>query len=331
VVKIDPIDKKYVDQLFEGILGGDRLALARAITLIESEHIDHHDLALELVEKCLEQKQNSIRIGITGTPGVGKSTFIEALGKQYLDKDHRLAILTVDPTSPFNQGSILGDKSRMDFLSNHKNAFVRSSPSRTKLGGTTDRTRETIALCESCGYDVIFVETVGVGQSETEIQKMVDFVILLVLPGSGDEIQGIKRGIVEIADLIVVNKEDRNDPAVVKDTLNAYTFALHLKKAKKNRWASKAVSCSSLKETGIIEIGETLDTYFQNSKQKEFLQQNRNDQNTIWFQDQIRFETLKMLEQKMYSSNDLSEIKEKVRSGKLSPIRGAKNLIKQLF
>ncbi|HLR26292.1 MAG TPA: methylmalonyl Co-A mutase-associated GTPase MeaB, partial [Fodinibius sp.] len=191
-----------VDEFVRGIREGNRMTLSRAITLIESSKAGHQEKAQQIIEACLPQTGNSIRIGITGVPGVGKSTFIEALGNHIIDKDHKLAVLAIDPSSTRSRGSILGDKTRMETLANSEASFIRPSPTRGSLGGVARKTRETIYLCEAAGYDTIFIETVGVGQSETAVHSMVDFFLLLMLAGAGDELQGIKRGIMEMADTI---------------------------------------------------------------------------------------------------------------------------------
>lgn len=322
------IDDAYVEELYAGINKGDRLSLAKAITLIESQKAEHQIFAEKLLAKSLSLSGKSMRIGITGTPGVGKSTFIESLGQRFIKAKHNLAVLTVDPTSPVHQGSILGDKSRMEALSNSPQAFVRGSPSRTVLGGATDRTREAIVLCEAAGYDVVFIETVGVGQSEVEIAKMVDFLLLLVLPGSGDEIQGIKRGIVEMADLIAVNKEDRVEKSTLQETLNVYKFALHLKTPKKSGWQNKALSCSALKGSGLDTIYKIIFEYFDLIKKNNYYQENRVHQDVIWLEDTVRKEVLRLSDKRLKGSKKFQNVQEKVKKREWTVHQGAKYLLR---
>lgn len=325
------MDSGYVNDLYLKMINGDRLALSKAITLVESQKRDHEIYAQEVLEKCANGHGKSIRIGITGTPGVGKSTFIESLGQLFIEDGKKVAVLTIDPTSPMNSGSILGDKSRMNKLSHSKNAYVRTSPSRSKLGGTTDRSRETIILCESAGYDVILVETVGVGQSETEIMNMVDMLLLLVLPGSGDEIQGIKRGIVEIADVIVVNKEDRLEKNIVKDTLNTYKFALHLKSVKESGWTSTTYSCSALTGSGMTDLFQQINDFFQLVIENGYLESNRTEQHDVWLDQKVEELAIREIKIKTAESSDIQEIKSKVKSGKLGVYKAAQTIVSQIL
>jgi LAO/AO transport system kinase len=216
------------EEYYNGILGGNTILLSRAITLVESSLSKHQSLAQEIIEKCLHKTGNSLRIGITGIPGVGKSTFIEAFGNYLIKMGKKIAVLAVDPSSSKTKGSILGDKTRMSKLANEKNAFIRPSPSAGTLGGVARKTRETILLCEAAGFDLIFVETVGIGQSETAVHSMVDFFLVLMLAGTGDELQGIKRGIMELADMIVINKSDDTSSRKIELAQRTYLNALHL-------------------------------------------------------------------------------------------------------
>ena len=296
-------DIETTQALLKNILDGDRIALSKGITLVESKNKDHEAFADLLMKGCLDKSGSAIHLGITGTPGVGKSTFVENLGLRFIENGHRVAVLTIDPSSPENQGSILGDKSRMDQLSHHDSAYVRSSPSRTTLGGATDRTRETIVLCEAAGYDVIIVETVGVGQSETEISSLVDIVALLVLPGSGDEIQGIKRGIVEIADLVIINKEDKFDKSVVKESVNAYKFATHLRPQTTSSLPVSVLSSSALTGSGMNEILEKINHLIEESKQKGIFQSIRNRQQMAWLKQRVEEKALQLIQTKLQSSD----------------------------
>ncbi len=242
------------DELVHAILAGDITALSRAITLVESKNPDHMEKANQVIKKCLPHANKSIRIGITGVPGVGKSTFIESFGKLLTDNGKKVAVLAVDPSSGISKGSILGDKTRMEDLVKEKNAFIRPSPSGESLGGVARKTRETIILCEAAGFDTIIIETVGVGQSETAVHSMVDFFLLLKLAGAGDELQGIKRGIIEMADAIAINKADGDNLKRANLAKLEFNRALHLYPDKESEWKPKVMLCSAIKKTGIDEI-----------------------------------------------------------------------------
>ncbi len=242
------------DELINAILVGDITALSRAITLIESKNPEHLQKANEVIKKCLPHANKSIRIGITGVPGVGKSTFIESFGKHLTKRGKKVAVLAVDPSSTITKGSILGDKTRMEDLVKDKNAFIRPSPSGDSLGGVARKTRETIILCEAAGFDTIIIETVGVGQSETAVHSMVDFFLLLKLAGAGDELQGMKRGIIEMADAIAINKADGDNLNKANLAKIEFKRALHLYPEKESEWQPKVVLCSAIEKTGIDEI-----------------------------------------------------------------------------
>jgi LAO/AO transport system kinase len=250
-----------VDALARQVIDGDRRALARAITLVESTRGDHREEAERLLADVLPQTGNAIRVGISGAPGAGKSTFIEALGLFLVERAHRVAVLAVDPSSTRTGGSILGDKTRMGELTRRDEAFVRPSPTGGTLGGVTRRTREAMVLCESAGFDVVMVETVGVGQSEVAVSAMVDLFLVLLAPASGDELQGIKRGIIELADLVVVNKADGDLEAAALATAGDYASALHLVQPKSSAWAAKVVACSALENRGIDEVWAAVEEF----------------------------------------------------------------------
>lgn len=272
-----------------GILRGDRVVLGRAITLVESSRADHRDLADEVLERCLPYTGNSFRLGITGPPGVGKSSFIEAFGSS-LVKDHgkKLAVLAIDPSSQVSGGSILGDKTRMERLSTDPNAFIRPSPSGKALGGVANCTHETMLLCEAAGFDTVFIETVGVGQSETAVAGMVDFFLLLLLPGAGDELQGIKRGIVEMADLLVVNKADGDRMDLAKAARQDYAHALHLFPLKENGWQPKALTCSALTGAGLDQIWQLMLDFQTQAKASGWFEQNRRNMALLDFDAKIK-------------------------------------------
>ena len=245
------------EALADGVLAGNRRALARAFTLIESTRHDHRGDASALLQRLMPHSGNSIRLGISGSPGVGKSTFVEALGNHVIDEGHRVAVLTVDPSSAISGGSILGDKTRMELLTRRSEAYIRPSPSGNTLGGVTRRSREALILCEAAGFDVIIVETVGVGQSETKVADMTDMFVLLLLPGAGDELQGIKRGIMELADLVLINKADGDLKAIAGRSAADYSNALRLLHPRSVNWKVEVRTCSARDGVGIAEAWET--------------------------------------------------------------------------
>ncbi len=270
------------NELIQGILQKDITALSRAITLVESTAPKHQQQAKEVIEACLPYANKSIRIGITGVPGVGKSSFIEQFGKLLVQKKHKVAVLAVDPSSTISGGSILGDKTRMEELVNEPNAFIRPSASGDSLGGVARKTRETIILCEAAGYDIILIETVGVGQSETAVHSMTDFFLLLKLAGAGDELQGIKRGIMEMADGIAINKADGENVKAAKLARVEFNRALHLYPIKENNWSPKTLMCSAIKNEGILEIWEMISEYMNLNKDNGYFEKNRKEQNKFW-------------------------------------------------
>lgn len=274
-------------ELVAGILAQDPIALSRAITAVESTAKKHQQQAKEIIEKCLPHANKSIRIGITGVPGVGKSTFIESFGKLLISEGKRVAVLTIDPSSSISKGSILGDKTRMEALAKEENAFIRPSASGDTLGGVARKTRETIILCEAAGFNVILIETVGVGQSETTVHSMTDFFLLLKLAGAGDELQGIKRGIMEMADTIVINKADGNNLKAAKMARNEFARALHLYPAKESGWSPKTLLCSALQNEGISEIWDVVLQYLETVKTNGYFQRKRKEQNRFWLMQTI--------------------------------------------
>ncbi|MBU8891202.1 MAG: methylmalonyl Co-A mutase-associated GTPase MeaB [Bacteroidales bacterium] len=279
-----------VDEYVKGILKGNRTILGQAITLVESSLPEHNHFATEIVEKCLPYARKSIRIGVTGVPGVGKSTFIEALGKYVTNQGRKIAVLAVDPSSEITKGSILGDKTRMEELANDPKAFIRPSPSAGSLGGVAKKTRHIIILCEAAGFDTIFIETVGVGQSETAVHKMVDFFLLLMLAGAGDELQGIKRGIMEMADAIAITKADGDNIQKAEIARVAYHNALHLFPPPECGWSPRVMTCSSLDLSGIDNVWGSIMDFVKYIKETGFFRKQRMRQAKYWMYESINEE-----------------------------------------
>ena len=321
--------KVSTEELIANILKGDITSLSRAITLVESTNTKHQQQANEIIEACLPYANNSVRVGITGVPGVGKSTFIESFGKHLTSLGKKVAVLAVDPSSSVNRGSILGDKTRMEELVTDKNAFIRPSPSGTSLGGVAQKTRESIILCEAAGFDSIIIETVGVGQSETAVHSMVDFFLLLKLAGAGDELQGIKRGIIEMADSIVINKADGDNAKNAKIAKVEFTRALHLYPLKENGWQPKVLTASALKHQGIDKVFEMIEDYISKTQENNYFTQRRNEQNKYWLLETIN----QQLKDKFYKNasikTQLQQEIEKLESGKTTPFVAAKRLLNQ--
>ncbi len=275
------------EDLISKILKGDITALSRSITLVESKNTTHLEKANTIIKGCLPHANKSIRIGITGVPGVGKSTFIETFGTYLTALGKKVAVLAVDPSSSITKGSILGDKTRMEDLVKNERAYIRPSASGDSLGGVARKTRESIILCEAAGFDTIIIETVGVGQSETAVHSMVDFFLLLKLAGAGDELQGIKRGIMEMADAIVINKADGDNVKRAKLAKVEFNRALHLYPEKESGWQPKVSMCSALHDEGIAEIWDLIEQYQKLTKENLFFEHKRNEQNKFWLMQTI--------------------------------------------
>ena len=323
----DSRQKLSVSDYVDGVLNCDRALLAQAITLIESLNDDHRATADAVLNELLIQKQDSIRIGITGVPGVGKSTFIESFGKQLTSLDHKVAVLAVDPTSSRTGGSILGDKTRMQELSRDKNAFIRPSPTSGTLGGVTRVTRETIVLCEAAGFDVILVETVGVGQSEIMVSQMVDFFLALMLPGAGDELQGIKKGILEIADMIAVNKADGEMKNAANRAVMEYQHALDILNPKSANWKPRSLSCSAYTGDGLVAIWETICDYKRLLKDAGEWQEKRKSQQVEWMWAIIRERILSKIETNEKVQSLVPELELQVAESKLTPALAALEIL----
>ncbi len=315
--------------IFPNLISGNRTALSAAITLVESQLSSDRKEANELIQQCLPHQKKSWRIGITGVPGVGKSTFIESFGKIILEKGLKLAVLAIDPSSNVTGGSILGDKTRMNWLSQQENVFIRPTATGNNLGGVARNTREAIILCEAAGYDVILIETVGVGQSETLVHSMIDYFLLLMLSGAGDELQGIKRGIMEMADAIVITKADGENLLKSKQARNQYANALHLFPAKESQWVATSQVCSSLQEEGLVEIWQTIEQFFNLVTVNGWLDQNRKNQELSVLREHLSF----LLQHEFFGKEEwllsLQQMEQKIQLGTISAFKAAEELFEQ--
>lgn len=310
-----------------GILNGNRTLLSKAITLVESSLHNHQKIAQEIIESCLPYSGKSIRVGVTGVPGVGKSTFIEALGINLIKAGSALAVLAIDPSSQRTKGSILGDKTRMEKLSMEQRAFIRPSPSAGSLGGVAQKTKEIIILCEAAGFDTIIVETVGVGQSETAVHSMVDFFLLLMLAGAGDELQGIKRGIMEMADMLVINKADGDNIKKANLSKQEYLNAMHLFPATESGWRPEVKTCSSLTNVGIKEVWESILLYREQTNQNGYFQKRRQEQELKIFTDSIGHQLNDHFFRNSLVLKKLNEMKADVMNGKKSAYLAGSELL----
>ena len=317
--------------LVKGLRDGDISALSRAITLVESTKKEHEEMAQAILQQCMDPDRDTLRIGITGIPGVGKSTFIERFGKLLTGMGKKLAVLTVDPTSSSSKGSILGDKTRMQELVMDPNAFIRPSPSGNALGGVTRKTRESIVLLEAAGYDTIIVETVGVGQSETAVHDMVDFFVLLKIAGAGDELQGIKRGIMEMAHAIVINKADGSNVKKTIQAVGEFSRAVALFAPKENGWVPQVMSCSALDNTGIGEVWECISLYMEKALATGYKTQNRQRQQKKWlYQYMEQYVTAHFFQHETIRKM-LPQFEEQVMQGKKSSFLAAEELLRLYY
>ncbi|WP_418651127.1 methylmalonyl Co-A mutase-associated GTPase MeaB [Tenacibaculum aestuariivivum] len=326
-IKLSRKRKINTQEFVSQILTGNITFLSRAITLVESTNSKHQQQAIEILEACLPYANKAIRIGITGVPGVGKSTFIEAFGKYLTALGKKVAVLAIDPSSAINKGSILGDKTRMEQLVTDKNAFIRPSPSGNSLGGVAQKTRESIILCEAAGFDTIIIETVGVGQSETAVHSMTDFFLLLKLAGAGDELQGIKRGIIEMADAIVINKTDNGNEQNAKIAKAVFKQALHLYPLKDSGWQPEVLLASALHSIGIEAIYKMINNYVTSTIKNNYFQQKRNNQHKYWLLETIN----QQLKNNFYNNTTIKKLlKEefkKLEDGKTTPFAAATRLL----
>jgi len=329
-VQSETLKNKELDYYLVGLQSGSRVVLGRAITLIESQKKEDRLVANQLIEAILSKTGNSIRVGITGSPGVGKSTFIEALGSYLTEKGFRVAVLAIDPSSAKNKGSILGDKTRMETLSKNPHAFIRPTSAGDILGGVASNTRETILLCEAAGFNVILVETVGVGQSEVTVRSMVDFFLLLMLAGAGDELQGIKKGIMEMADAIVITKADNGNITQAQKAKNEYENALHLFEAAPSGWAPRVLISSAITNTGIDEAWAMIETYREKTLTNGYLNKNREEQDVEWFRSQLKFLIESLIVGSFISSDDKKLSEKRIREKTVPPTQAAQEIINKL-
>lgn len=318
-------------ELIQGIMEGDISSLSQAITLTESSLEEHRARSQEVLAACLPYRGRAFRLGITGVPGAGKSTFIEALGKHLVERGEKIAVLAIDPSSKRSGGSILGDKTRMEELATLKGAYIRPSPSGGTLGGVARKTRESILLCEAAGFDNILVETVGVGQSETAVHSMVDFFLLIMLAGAGDELQGIKRGIMEMADAIVINKADGNNIARANRARAEYSNALHLFPPSPTGWAPRVETCSSLYNEGIPGVWELCMDYLDLVRENGWLERKRQEQSRYWMHESIREGIYEEIFSGIEMQEELKQLEKELEQGGLTPHMAASRILDRHF
>ncbi len=322
---------KTANDYVEGILDQNKIALSKAITIIESTLPEHQKISQEILTNIMPHTGKSIRLGITGVPGVGKSTFIEAIGIHVANRDHKVAVLAIDPSSSVSGGSILADKTRMEQLASCSNAFIRPSPSSTYLGGVAQKTRETMLLCEAAGFDTILIETVGVGQSETTVASMVDFFLVLMLPNAGDELQGIKKGVLELADAIVINKADDKNSQQALLAKKIYENAMHILTPTSENWSPPVLTCSAREFTGIDEIWEMIKKHNAIFNRTGELKARRQDQSVSWMwtmlEDNLKMYLFNIPEVKEY----IKKIKQEVKGNNISPTRAAGKIFKKVI
>ncbi|MDO9037089.1 MAG: methylmalonyl Co-A mutase-associated GTPase MeaB [Lutibacter sp.] len=322
-----PKSRLTAQEYINGILKGDRVLLSRAITMIESNLDSDKVIAKEIVQAILPKSGNSFRIGITGVPGVGKSTFIEVFGLHLIKQGHKVAILSIDPSSQRSKGSILGDKTRMEELANMDEAYIRPSASGDTLGGVANKTGETMLLCEAAGYDIILIETVGVGQSETAVHGMTDFFLLLMLAGAGDELQGIKKGIMEMADMVVINKADGDNIRKSQIARSQYQNALHIFPQSESGWSPVVSTASAIKNIGIDKVWEEISAYKKLVLENGYFHQNRNLQQVQWMYNNINEELKRLFYGSKDIANQLSMLEKEIISSKISPVKAAQKII----
>ena len=322
-----PKNRLSAEEYINGVLRGDRVILSRAITIIESNLESDKKLAKQIVQNILPHSGNSIRIGITGVPGVGKSTFIETFGKHLINEGFKVAILSIDPSSQRSKGSILGDKTRMEELAKLEEAYIRPSASGDTLGGVANKTGETMLLCEAAGYNVILIETVGVGQSETAVHGMTDFFLLLMLSGAGDELQGIKKGIMEMADMVVINKADGDNIRKSEIAKLQYQNALHIFPQSESGWSPVVSTASAIKNIGISNVWDEISTYKKLVLENGYFKKNRTHQQIQWMYNNINEELKHLFYGSENIANRLSILEKEIISSKTSPVKAAQQII----
>jgi LAO/AO transport system kinase len=323
------IAKLSTSQFFEGIISGNVAILSKAITLVESTRVEDQIVARDLVERIMPYSGKSFRLGITGVPGVGKSTFIENFGQLLVSMGKKLAVLTIDPSSTISKGSILGDKTRMEKLSVTPGVYIRPSPSGGTLGGVARKTKESIMLCEAAGYDFIIIETVGVGQSETTVHQLADFFLLLMLAGAGDELQGIKRGIMELADGIAITKTDGSNIEKAKMARAEYANAIHFFPPTTSGWIPKVLTCSALHQSGLEEILKMLESYQNQTILSGYFSSKRAEQSVFWFEHLLNDQLLKIFLSKPDRIAQVQSLKQQVKEGGISPYSAVLQLVRE--
>lgn len=319
-----------INEMTDGILTSNISYVSKAITLVESTKHEHQEQAQQIINTIIKHSGNSFRIGITGVPGVGKSTFIESYGLEVINRGHKLAVLAIDPSSQLSKGSILGDKTRMEQLSVHPKAFIRPSPSSGSLGGVARKTKESIIICEAAGYDYIFIETVGVGQSETAVHQLTDFFLLLMLAGAGDELQGIKRGIMEMADGIVITKADGTNTDKAKMARVEYARALHLFPPTESNWIPEVLTCSSTENKGIKEVYDMIDKYKRHTITNHFFETKRAHQTKQWLHQTINDTLIERFYSNPIIKEEILKIEKQLKKNQINPYQAAMDLFKKI-
>ncbi len=319
-----------INEYIDGILSSNITYVSKAITLVESTKHEHQEQAQQIINAIIKHSGKSFRLGITGVPGVGKSTFIESFGLEVINRGHKLAVLAIDPSSQLSKGSILGDKTRMEQLSIHPKAFIRPSPSSGSLGGVARKTKESIIICEAAGYDYIFIETVGVGQSETAVHQLTDFFLLLMLAGAGDELQGIKRGIMEMADGMVITKADGSNTDKAKMARGEYARALHLFPPTESNWIPEVLTCSSAENKGIKEVYDMIDKYKRHTITNHFFETKRANQTKQWLHQTINDTLIERFYANPTIKEEILKIEKQLEQNLINPYQAVMDLFKKL-
>ena len=319
-----------INEIVDGIVSSKIAYVSKAITLVESTRAEHQEQAQQIINTIIKFSGNAFRLGITGVPGVGKSTFIESFGLEVINRGHKLAVLAIDPSSQLSKGSILGDKTRMEQLSIHPQAFIRPSPSSGSLGGVARKTKESIIICEAAGYDYIFIETVGVGQSETAVHQLTDFFLLLMLAGAGDELQGIKRGIMEMADGMVITKADGSNADKAKMARGEYARALHLFPPTESNWIPEVLTCSSIENKGIAEVYDMIEKYKRHTIANHFFETKRGNQTKQWLHQTINDTLIERFYDNPIIIEEILKIEKQLEQNLINPYQAAMDLFKKI-